>query len=124
MDYVSNFVPSLVETTAYYPNENNTFILLAAILLLAGFRDLKIGYSKWINLIAKSTLGVYLLHDHATMRIVIWNKLFHPATYFNSRMFPLLAIAIIVIVFLVCSIMDRVYHLISDRQTDKQNSDE
>lgn len=114
-DYISNFVPSLVETTVYYPNENNTFVLVVAILLFAGFRDLKIGYSKWINLIAKSTLGVYLIHDHAAMRIVIWNELIHATTYFDSRMFPLYAIASIVIVFCGSALIDTLYHLISDR---------
>lgn len=75
-------------------------------ILFRIFESLKIHNSRIINLVASSTFGVYLIHDSLVSRNFIWYNLFKVETLYRSKLFPLYAILIIIIVFGVCTIID------------------
>lgn len=91
---------------------------LAVIFLFEFCKGIKIRNSKIINTIAASTFGVYLIHDSSVGRQFIWNKVFHCLDYqYNSKYFPILAIATVLIVFVSCSIIDLLRKLLLERKT-------
>ena len=82
---------------------------ICAVCLFGIFERLNIGSVSWINKISKTTFGIYLLHDSTAGRQLFWYTLFKVDSfqYFNSW-FPVLAIATIIAVFAICSIIDLV----------------
>ena len=62
--------------------------------------------SKWINQCAKTTFGVYLLHENSVVRIWIWNEVFAIQNYVNTAWFVPVSILSVIITFLVCSLID------------------
>lgn len=80
-------------------------IAAIAFFLLLGGWDVK--QNKWINKIASTTFGVYLIHDSLYGRSVIWRGILKVDTFwYNTVWFPLAAICFIAIVFTVCSLID------------------
>lgn len=75
-------------------------------ILFKIFESLKIHNSRIIDLVASSTFGVYLIHDSLVSRNFIWYNLFKVDTLYSSKLFPLYAILIIIIIFGVCTIID------------------
>ena len=64
-------------------------------------------HSLRINCIAKTTFGIYLIHEGLFARWWIWKGLLKvDSIQYFSKFFPLTAIASILIVFGVCSIID------------------
>ncbi len=49
----------------------------ATVALFCWFKNLNIKNSKTINLIASTTLGIYLLHDNGCIRPLFWGKIMH-----------------------------------------------
>ena len=61
----------------------------------------------FINAVASTTLGVYLIHDSSVSRPLIWDNIFHCVdVQYKSPYFPFFAIATIIIVFCVSSVID------------------
>lgn len=50
-------------------------ILLAAVLIFAGFRKLQIPHSRIINTVASATFGVYLIHVNGLLKIFLWHRI-------------------------------------------------
>lgn len=63
--------------------------------------------SKFINRIAGSVLGIYLIHDNPLVRKFIWNMWYPNLDYLDIWYFPLFMIGKIALVFLVCLGIDQ-----------------
>lgn len=96
-------------------------IYLMAMSLFYIFKNnIKIGYIKIINLIGKSTLGVYILHENILMRgggilnenlqlsssSFLWDGIFKMDKYYLSPMFGIYLIGSIFLVFAICSLVE------------------
>ena len=82
-------------------------IPLCAWSLFAIFARMSVPLSRRINTVAATTFGVYLLHDFTVGRQLIWNGILRVSdVQFLSPYFPLLALADILAVFAVCSVLD------------------
>lgn len=87
--------------------KTSIIVPLCAFILFRLFETLNIGYNKWINRIASTTFGVYLLHDSPVLRNYIWHELIKVDTVcFFHFAFPLEMILYIFIVYIMCSIVD------------------
>ena len=55
--------------------------------------------------------GVYLIHDDNLVRPFLWETLFKDASYANSNLLILYSIAVIILVFIVCTLIElfRIY---------------
>ena len=81
-------------------------ILLMAITLFMGFVTLKMNYHKWINMIASSTFGVYLIHDSSYIRYYLWTNIFKINQYQDSTFLILYSILVVFILYVSCTMID------------------
>lgn len=51
-----------IPLTYFVVDANKLGSVLVAVFLFTTFRNLRIGYSKFINLVAKTTFGVLMIH--------------------------------------------------------------
>ena len=77
--------------------------LLAALALFYLFKGLNLGCVRWVNALAGTTLGVYILHQVPAFRGLLWNGLLRAEAHHGSVGYTLLAI---LAVFLGCAAVD------------------
>ena len=86
---------------------NSIFVPAAALMIFAFFSALNIGSRKYLNAIAATTFGIYLLHDSWSGRPLIWDFLFdvYHTQFFSKYMF-LFAPLTVFCVFVACSVIE------------------
>lgn len=67
--------------------------LLAALALFFLFQSLNLGSRRWINGLAGTTLGVYILHQVPAFRDFLWNGIFQTQAHHGSVPYTLFVIA-------------------------------
>ena len=77
--------------------------LLAALALFYLFKGLDLGCVRWVNALAGTTLGVYILHQVPAFRGFLWNGLLQAEAHHGSVGYTLLTI---LAVFLGCAAVD------------------
>lgn len=77
--------------------------LLAALALFYLFKGLDLCCVRWVNALAGTTLGVYILHQVPAFRGFLWNGLLQAEAHHGSVGYTLLAI---LAVFLGCAAVD------------------
>lgn len=65
-------------------------------------------FSKLLNYISSSSLGIYLIHDNYIIRSVIWTNIMCNNILLCSKYFIILYIAKILVLFIVCLIIDKI----------------
>lgn len=92
---INFFVPSCI------------LVVIIGICFFIFFMNLNIGNKKYINIIASTTFGIYLIHEGTFTRGIIWDVVLKVSTImYQSSLFPIIAILSTVILFVVCSILD------------------
>ncbi len=91
-----------------YVTDSNTFLaVLTGLCSFMMFKNLKIKYNKFINTVSATTFGILLIHSHSsTMRQWLWKDVLHNAEMYSSKYLVLHAIASVIVVFIVCSLLD------------------
>lgn len=83
--------------------ENSIISVICAVSIFMYFSNIHF-YSKVVNEVAASVLGIYLIHDNANLRLLLWTKFWPNANYVN---FPYIhAFCKIIGVFIVCLLID------------------
>ena len=83
-----------------------TLIVLMAIYVFVVFSKLKIKNNQLINRLASTMFGVYLIHDSTIIRPLLWQKRFHWIVHYNSLGVIPYSIAVVLVVYGVCSLID------------------
>ena len=91
-------------------------IVLTALFLFLGFKNLHLGQKKSINFVAAAMFGVYLIHDDNYVRPFLWNTLFHNSDRADSPYLILYAFAEIVLVFAACAVIELVRIWVLEKQ--------
>lgn len=91
------------------------FVMLIALTLFMTFATFKIRYHKWLNVISSATFGVYLIHDSGFMRTYLWVDLFKNNQYQDSLMLIPYSIAVTIIVYIVCTLIDLLRQLLFEK---------
>lgn len=81
-------------------------LIFMSLLCFLGFTRLQIAPNKLINSLAAATLGVYLIHEHTSMRGFIWQDLLHTKGMLTSPYLYLHCIGAVLGVFIVCAGID------------------
>jgi len=81
-------------------------IFLISFLLFLGFKKTNIKYYNFINKIASTTFGIYLIHDNSYIRSFLWADFFKVNGFENSNFLIPYSIYICFIVFVTCTIID------------------
>lgn len=84
----------------------NIVCLLCSVSIFCTFKNFRIPQSKIINAVAKTTLGVYLLHDNYLIRHFLWVDVLYCPLHYASNLFVVFAVTAIVGVFLLCMIIE------------------
>lgn len=102
-----SFIDNHFEQVFMYPFAYNRFpILLCSIFVFSFFKNLEIKKNKFINTIASTTFGVYLIHENPLLRKFIWHGIFKFDFFMDSNYLLFYMIFASVVTFLCCSIID------------------
>jgi len=82
------------------------FPLIIAVLMFLWVKTMNVSFNKWINTIAMTTFGVYLIHDNGLIRRYIWHNLFHNSAYYTSELLLLHGFLSVFMIFVCCSAID------------------
>ncbi len=118
LDVASIIVQFKLQSGKYYflNDSNKVLALLTAIYLFSFFRQLRIGYHKWINLIAASTFGVLQIHANSdAMRNWLWGKTLQNVLAYPQTWWFVHAVLSVLGVYLVCTCIDWVRIQILER---------
>lgn len=92
--YMSQYNASIFRFVNKISSMNSIIVLVEAILIFMVFKNLEIKNSRVINVLGKSSIGVYLFHD-SIFRVEFWKEIcFVEKFYFVS---PLILVAHIVV---------------------------
>lgn len=81
-------------------------IFVCSVALFVLFKNIQIGSNKFINKIAASTFGVYLIHENPVLNDFLWTEWLSVNTYFGDKNFVVYAFSIILLVYVVCTLID------------------
>ena len=90
----------------FFTRENKFFVLTTSVIFFLIFLKRKEFSNKYINYIAGSALGVYLIHDNVFVKEYLWKSLINVSSYYHSPNLWIVAIISIVGVYLVCTGID------------------
>jgi len=111
--------PSLASKSIYFCGKQNIIMVLLCISLFIGFIKKDINYN-FINIISAGTFGVYLIHEHPSMRNILWNDIMSFSIDIkDSIIFIPVSILICFGVYIVCTIIELVRRYFSENYTDK-----
>ena len=84
----------------------NIVCLSAAIFLFCFFNNLNIKTNRFINLVSKTTFGIYLIHDNNYMRKELWSRFLDCPFHAGQKSFWLFSACAVTLVFVVCSLIE------------------
>ena len=86
---------------------NNIVAVICSVSLFCTFKNIKKPiYSKFINIVSSTTLGIYLIHDNNFIRCFLWREVLQCPTKATQNLFLLFAIISCIVVFVVCFAID------------------
>lgn len=100
--------PVFLKGAYIFSNINSPVLLLSGIGLFLIFKNIDLGKNKYINYIALSTFGVYLLHDNDISRDVFWHDLFRTERFYDADtiLFLLYAVLIVIAIFAAAMVLE------------------
>ena len=107
-DLIGLRIDIFAQNATHFIALNSPLILLCAICLFLGFKNLSMPYSRVINQIALSVFGIYLIHDNIFIRSFLWIDLFDNASYLQSLYLIPYILGIVLLVFAGCVIIDQI----------------
>lgn len=97
-------VPQPIDFSGLEPNV--PYILMMSVGLFLWLKKRPIKTIPWVNQIAATMFGVYLIHDHPLVREWLWKTFFHNADRIGSNTFFLVWIIEIIFVLTICGFFD------------------
>ena len=107
-DLIGNYIELVARNATHFIALSSPLIILGGVCLFLGFKNLKIPSSKFINQVALSVFGVYLIHDNPFVRTWLWHDVFRNAMWFESPYLVLIILGMGVVVFCGCVVIDQV----------------
>lgn len=93
-------------------NYNSPFVLFSSITLFCFFLNIKKEFNdnvkKTISFLATSTFSVYLIHDNAYFRSILWSNILKVEKYANGNYMWIHFIISIIIIFITCILIDKI----------------
>ena len=88
------------------PGMMRPFNILAALFLFVGFTRLNLKHSKFINITASATLGVYMLHENGFSIKLFWHEIFKFPSFQDSPYLIPYSITVVLLVYAICTLME------------------
>ena len=107
VDVLAMTDPTYMKQIFYFiQNDYGFFQLLLGIGLFIIFLKAKITYRPWIDTVASTTFGIYLLHDNKLFLHYMWDNIFSTYQYYDSALLPLYTILVVALIFIVGMVVD------------------
>ncbi|HFI0563768.1 TPA: acyltransferase family protein [Streptococcus suis] len=116
---ISPWIPIFVRGSDYLFRGQSILILITSVLIFLCFLRLNMRSIKWINIIATSSFGIYLIHDCIFIRMYLWQSMFKNASYFNSPYLIPYSIFAIFTVFIGSCLCSLLLNKLLDRPIEK-----
>lgn len=88
-------------------NANKLFALTLAISLFMVFKNINLGYSKWINKLSSVTFGVLLIHANSdAMRDFLWVRVLNVSSFYSSQYLFIHATLSVLAIYIICSLIE------------------
>ena len=101
------FIENHYEQVFSYPFVLTRFpALLNAVLVFSFFKNLHIPYNKYLNKIASTTFGIYLVHENLLLNKIIWHRIFRLDNFTSSQWLFLAMLFATIVTFATCSVID------------------
>lgn len=97
-------IPSFGNNVPYFYDYRYIPTFLIALLVFAGFLQLDLRPNKYINIVASTMFGVYLLHDYPLMRDYLWRDVL--SLDVNTDNFVVKSIVRVLVVVVTCSLIE------------------
>lgn len=96
--------------STYFSEYNKVLPVFCAVFMFQYFKNIKIE-SEIINRVAKSTLGIYLLHD-GSLRNWIWLEVWPLEKYIRCKYVCLFLVVKVMLVYLICLFIDQIWRFL------------
>lgn len=96
---------------AYFWPPNTLPMFILSISIFEIFLKIKMNSCKIINILASTTLGIYMIHDGVLNRY-IWDKIFMTKQHLNNKYFLIYIVGTTIIIYLLGTIVDLIRQLI------------
>ena len=93
----------LITKSTYF---SHLFDIPLATMIFLSFATMKPFFNKYVNIVAGTVLGVYLLHENMFLRSIIWDYIFPNVDYITSNWYILFYAIKVVAIFVICSGID------------------
>lgn len=88
-------------------NANKLFAVTLAVSLFMVFKNINLGYSKWINKLSSVTFGVLLIHANSdAMREFLWVRVLNVSSFYSSQYLFIHAVLSVVAIYIICSLIE------------------
>ena len=85
---------------------NSLSTMLCALVIFCAFRSLKIPYSRFINMIASTTFGVYLIHENLLINKWWWHTVCKLDSFISSPLLLPYMILCALVTFAICTFLE------------------
>lgn len=92
----------------FFVTDSNTFLaVVMGICAFMFFKNIKVKYNPFINAVASTTFGIFLIHANSdAMRRWLWQDVCQNVQMYDSQFMPFIAMGSVCAVFVVCSFID------------------
>lgn len=104
---LSHIMGRFISPFRFVVDSNAPMALLTSVVSFMFFKNLRIRYSKVINMIGSTTFGILLIHSqNSAIRLWLWRDVFDCAGHYAASFYWAYAIVSILIVYFSCSVID------------------
>ncbi len=107
---ISKKIPVVVSVEFYYCRYNSVLVVIQSVAIFMVFCKIQIKREvprRIIKVISPLTLGVYLIHDNPSFKIMLWSKIFPVEDLMINSMFLIpQIIGRTLMIFAVCAVID------------------
>lgn len=107
-DVVAGRIPDVADYSNILYSYNSIPVVIASVTLFCVFSRIQIGNKttkRWINRVAKTTLGVFIIHTHFALRDSLWVML-GSNKFVNSPYLWLHLCGCVIAVFAICGFLE------------------
>lgn len=99
-------IPAFKGRELFFYSRTSLFIVGCAVGMFSISLNKKIFRNQFINLIGRSTFGMYLFHDNPTIRKILWKNWINNTLFYNSKFLPLIILINVIFVYILCLIIE------------------
>lgn len=92
--------------TDYLYFGTSVWTVVLSVLIFLFFKQIKMKDNRLIDEVAKTTIGIYLIHDNVYIRQYAWHNIFKTDLFYTSPYLILHVVACVVFIFVVCALIE------------------